>query len=515
MYEVYLWIGIILLVAIVVLELWKPSLINEGFVGAVSVGNGIWSKWVPRRGDVGDDPTGEHEGYIRDIRYFTGYTDVQRLGQDHDFCRMVQNSSDLKDMFFACALGGTEGLSTVLYRTPSTKDGFELSRDDYMNDILKEGRSGYCRILKTGADRFEAKCNPASDSIFKANLITDANPPSNIQTMLTFYDGIVFWLRFRDDLLDYAKNLTISISNSEIDEVPAQTTEGLSFNGEDQFLRIGDAPDLSFGDVVQLRYVRAFAFWVYFDEFTNNAKIFDFGDSGQPSVFVGIIGRGNIGTTQDTTEPLALDESQKTIPVGPSGAQCILEQSPQVALATSRGNIENYDCPLPEIFGRIMDPLHKKGVASGSTSADLLYEVWDTRMRKLHIQVKNVFPLKKWVHIAITTTSMDAMKPDLKIYADGKMVHTEAGACLPQTNYTSSNYIGKSNTANATSQHDNADELFKGKLFDFRGYRTSMTEKKIGDTIAWGKSLLNADADVDANADVDVDVDVDADADAE
>jgi len=42
----------------------------------------------------------------------------------------------------------------------------------------------------------------------------------------------------------------------------------------------------------------------------------------------------------------------------------------------------------------------------------------------------------------------------------------------------------------ATSQFDNKDELFKGKLFDFRGYRTVMNEQKINDTVEWGKKLL-------------------------
>jgi len=62
---------------------------------------------------------------------------------------------------------------------------------------------------------------------------------------------------------------------------------------------------------------------------------------------------------------------------------------------------------------------------------------------------------------------------------------------LPQNNYTTSNYIGKSNWANTTSQYDNADQLFKGKLFDFRGYRTAMVEKKVKDTHAWGKKKLD------------------------
>ena len=153
MYQLYLWIGLIILIAIAIIELWKPELINEGFTNLVSVGDtAFWAKWLPRRGDVGLNPTEEQGGYIRDIRYFSGYTDVQRLGVNHDFCRMVQAESDPEDKFFACALGGTEGLSTVKYRTPSVRQGFELSRDDYMHDIYNEGRDGYCRIIKTGTD---------------------------------------------------------------------------------------------------------------------------------------------------------------------------------------------------------------------------------------------------------------------------------------------------------------------------------------------------------------------------
>lgn len=501
MYERYLWIGLILLITVAVLELWKPHVINEGFANLMTMGeNALWARWMPRRGDVGFDATQEQTGYIRDIRHVATYTDVQRLGQDHDFCRMViPSGADEKEMFFACALGGTEGLTTVQYRTPAVKDGFEVSRDDYMNDVLKEGRAGYCRILKTGMDTFEAKCNPASDTSFKKTMITDSNPPPEIKTLLSFYEGIVFFLRFKDDMMDYAKNLTITTSGKmEIDEVPKETTEGLSFDGINQYLRIGDTADLSFGDIVQLRYLRAVSFWVYFDEFTNNAKIFDFGDQGKPSVFCGIIGRGNAGTQQDimtSMEPLCQQEERKTIPDTPSGAQPTLEQSPQTAMLTSSANVNLWDAPNPEITGRIMEPLHKKAsVTTEAKTADLLYEVWDNKQRKLHIQVKNVFPLKKWTHVVITTTSMDAFKPDLKIYANGKVVHVEQGAWLPQTNYTSNNYIGKSNTMDATSQFDNKDELFKGKLFDFRGYRTVMNEQKINDTIEWGKKLLGPHA---------------------
>jgi hypothetical protein len=111
-------------------------------------------------------------------------------------------------------------------------------------------------------------------------------------------------------------------------------------------------------------------------------------------------------------------------------------------------------------------------------------------MRKVHIQVKNVFPIRKWTHIVITTTDNSAFSSGLKIYANGKVVHTEESTFLPQTNFTKQNYIGKSNWANATSPYANADELFRGKLFDFRGYRTASTSKKVKDTYEWGQKLL-------------------------
>jgi len=497
MYERYLWIGLIMLIAIAIIEVWRPSIINEGFANLISVGDSaLWAKWIPRRGDVGVDPTEEQGGYIRDIRYFAGYTDVQRLGRDHDFCRMVQAEGDPEDKFFACALGGTEGLSTVKYRTQSVKDGFELSRDDYMADILNESRDGYCRILKTGEDQFEAKCNPAADSSFKPSMITDTNPPDEIKTLLTFYEGIVFWLRLRDDMLDYAKNIIIAKSSDiTIEESPPNppVTNGLSFNGIDQFLRIGDTKDLSFGDIVQLRYLRATSFWVYFDEFTNNAHIFDFGNgSGKDNVFCGIMGRGNAGVQQkELLDTSCMDESLNTVPTAPSGQQCTEEVCPQVAMVTSAANVNVWDCPKPELFGRIMKPLHTKAATPNEAkTADLIYEVWDEKQRKLHIQVKNIIPLRKWVHIVITAGNGDPWKPSLHIYRNGELVHKEESAWLPQNNYTTHNYIGKSNWMNVTSPYENPDELFKGKLFDFRGYKTIMSEKKIKDTYKWGKTLL-------------------------
>ena len=498
MYERYLWIGALLLLTLLVLDLWRPRWLlrlHEGFEG-IGIGNSpFWTKYMPRRGDIGLDIK-EADGYHRETRYFAGYADIQRLGQDHDFCRMVESTADPEDLFFACALAGTDGLSSTRYRTPSKKDGFALSRDDYMNDVRKEGRQGYCRILKTDADTFEAKCNPAGDTAFSATLITDTSPPPVIQTLLQFYEGIAFWLRMDDDLLDYAKNLEVSKAGGiEIQESPARppTTEGLTFNGVDQFLRIGDSKDLTLGQTVQLRYIRAFTFWVYFEEFTNNAHIFDFGNGGgKDNVFVGIVGRGNPPAQQSADGSL---ESPLVASAAPalSAFRCPEEVSPPKAMATSSADVNRWDCPSSELFGRIMPPTQSTPPTAESheaTTADLLYEIWDEKQRKLHIQVKDAIPLRKWVQITITADDNDPWRPRLRIYRNGEQVHTEEAGWLPQTNDTTHNYIGKSNWQSLTSPYANADELFKGKLFDFRGYRASLTPKKVQAIHEWGRSRL-------------------------
>ena len=98
--------------------------------------------------------------------------------------------------------------------------------------------------------------------------------------------------------------------------------------------------------------------------------------------------------------------------------------------------------------------------------------------------------MRKWVHITITAANNDAFAPSIQIYRNSELIYTEKQGWLPQTNFTTNNYIGKSNWANVTSPYQNADELFKGSMFDIRGYRTPMNKKKVKDTYKWGKKML-------------------------
>ena len=488
---------LVILVAFAAAELFWPQKMMEGFESIIPVLNpkaGYFAQFVPRRGDVG--PDSEQGGYKQDPRYFHGYADVQRLGVDHDFCRMVE-SNDKK--FFACALAGTENLSSVSFRTPSTQDGFRMSRDDYMRDIEGNGRAAYCRILKGRRGVYEPLCNRALETEFDTALAIDPQPPADIEMIMRFYEGCIFWYRFRDDMVDYIETTKLlKAGQIQIDEKPnPPVTEGLQFNGIDQFLRIGDSPELELGYTVPLRSMRCIMTWVYFDEFTNNAHILDFGDGpGKNNIVLGIIGKGDAMITDAAIlRPPLLCGEDSTVPSAPSGAQRSAVVSPQELMKTTEANVDDYLCIGFEGNPRRLPPSRviDKTVVGPKNKATLLYEVWDNQQRVMRLRVPSIIPLKKWTHICITAKSDDAFRPDIGIYVNGEQVFVEPSGFLPQASTLTNCYIGKSNWSSATSQYENKDELFKGKLFDLRGYKVPVSDKMILESVVYGKQKLQVE----------------------
>jgi hypothetical protein len=490
------WITLTILLGCLVLEI-VPDSVKEGFEGLVSVGDSkFWARLVPRRGDVG--PEQEQDGLLRDNRYFADYADVQRFGVKTDFCRIVQKGADEKDKFLACALGGTENLSSTSYRSPSVRDGFVLGRDDYMRDVDGDGRDDYCRIVKRASGAFESECSLATDTGFTLKTAPDNQPPAEIQRLLSFYQGCVFWLRLRDDMVDYAQNLYVnSAGEAKVQEKPPKpdATGGLVFNGISQYLRIGDDPYLNFGSSIQLRNLRAVHFWVRFDEFTNNAHIFDFGNgAGIDNVWVGILNRGNQGAGSEESKKVLLcgDPIRDVLPDAPSGAQPGEITTPEDLMKTSSANVEEFTCEGFAVAPRALGhPIRKTATSNAlAKSADLVYEVWDKDQRKMRIVVPSAFKLDTWAQIVITAEGTDSFRPDIAVYVNGTKVFVQPNGWLPQNSITEKNYIGKSNWLDATSQYANKDELFKGVLFDFRGYNVPLSAKVIKESYTWGQTML-------------------------
>jgi hypothetical protein len=492
--QVFLWIGTGLILAVLLLEFIKPKFLQEGFSDLVPYDTSYFGQFIPKRGDVG--PGSEEGGYIRDVRYFNGYANVQRLGAKNDFCRMVKSKTNPNVLFFACALAGMENMSSTDFRTPTTKDGLKVSRDDYMRDVDGDGREDYCRILKMKEGTYRAVCNRAKDDSFDERLIIDMNPPQQIDTLLTFYEGCIFWYRFRDDMLDYVNNTQLMrIGGISIDEKPNPTpTYGLNFNGIDQAVRIGDNADLELGAVVHLRGLRALSFWVYFERFTNNAHIIDFGNgAGNDNMFVGIIGRGDSSISEGAIRSDKCGEEGDTVPIGPSGPQNVREMSPQKLMESTAANVNEYDSFGFEMNPRKLPPSRindkpLKGIQTGK--ATLIYEIWDQKQRRMRITLGGVIKLKTWTHIAITAVEMDSLRPTIQVYINGELSITKPSGFLPQPAVTTNNYFGKSNWLATTNEFENKDEIFQGSLFDVRGYKTPMSAKKIGDTVKWGKEML-------------------------
>lgn len=496
------WIGLCILLGAIALEVFAPTKVREGFLAITGSGRSddpprqnFITNMITRRGDVGVGM--EIGGYKQDPRYFHGYADVERYGVKNDFCRMVTLGTE-EDMFFACALAGTTGPSTD-YKTNTVKDGFRISRDDYMRDIVKDGRDAYCRILKDKDGSYQPLCRRAFDLQFYNKDELDTDPPETIKTMLDFYVGCEMWLRFRDDMVDYVDKAIIQTGGGlTIDSTPNPTVaRGLTFNGIDQFVRLGDTINLSLGNRIKMRSIRAFSVWVRFDAFTNNAHIFDFGDGpGVNNIFMGILGKGEGG--DDSAQIRPGDKCpETTIPTEPSGAQFCPEIRAQTLFEMSAANVEKWDCKNPSVLARKLGPIQTKPVKTASTGpatrATLIYEVWDQKLRKVQIKVNRAIPLDKWTHILVTAKTMDAMRPDLNVYINGNLAFTQENGYLPQAKVTSNNYFGKSNWANDMSGYELRDELFQGSIFDFRMYSNVVSETKGKRILQWGLEKLGLD----------------------
>lgn len=527
-WETLLYITVAILIVTLIIDIWKPYryLGLEGFTGGIGVGdNPFLTVYFPRRGDISFEE--DEAGYIQDPRNVMGYADVQGLGVNHDFCRMIlpkgtkgtkgtkgddEDNKDNSQQFFACALAGTENLSSTSYRTLTIGQGFKTSRDDYMRDADKDGRTDYCAVVKAKNGGWQSQCYRALQSTFDTRTFVDTEPPEDIADILNFYQGIMFWFRFIDDMKDYGENLQVYAAGSiAIDETPnilpsqrpinttttlnarVQITKGLQFDGSTQFLRLGDSPDMSFGNKITLTTMRAICFWVYFDKFTNNAHIVDFGNgAGQDNVFIGIIGKGDEGLDEGAILRPDPCSYESTVPDAPSGAQPVSSMSPK-ALMLSTANMDA-PCPEPRVLPRKLPPLKPlQSVAKDQTigkTATLLYEVWNGKLRLQHIKVQRAIKVKTWTHVCITTATGDGVRPAIQIWIDGIKAAEDRNGHLPQSSVTTNNYIGKSNWINPSSNYENKPEMFSGSLFDLRGYNQEVNEEKLKKTVKWGMQRL-------------------------
>jgi hypothetical protein len=117
--------------------------------------------------------------------------------------------------------------------------------------------------------------------------------------------------------------------------------------------------------------------------------------------------------------------------------------------------------------------------------------VWDKQARKLQVKLNAVIPVRRWTHIAITATTTDAFRPSIGFYINSTKVYDKGDGFLPSSSLMTNCYLGKSNWTDEISTYDNSDELFHGRLFDFRAYKRPLSKTLIRDSYEWGKDKLH------------------------
>lgn len=445
----------------------------------VSSGGGLGQKlqegFVTRpRSDIGllSDGWTEETGYERDLRFTETFTDIQGLGIAADFCRAVHRKGDPTSTHIACALGRRDGMDTMEYRSPSVREGFRMSRDDYWRRNPTSRRMDYGRILRdrvTG-EWFAAAAIAGPDG-FKSTEEHDVAPPPSIATLLDAYDGILAWYRWVDDAQDYAENTALEIHGSPTfpSLLKPDATRGLELNrwtpaaqaasqqpaapADRDYLRWGEPGTLALDDVVRPRQICALSFWVYWDTFegTPTPTILDCSTDGarKNRVWFGI--EGGAADLPPTPRPL----TRPPVEVTP---QQLTELCPASVA-------EPFRLPQPTTTH-----------PASRDIATYVFEIWDEEQRIMRLAAPFAARTGVWQHIVLTTTDSTTHWPTWQLYVDCALVATKIdGRTIPALLLTH-NYIGRG---------------FRGCLVDFRVYSKPMPVAKRTAAMEWAAKRLH------------------------
>lgn len=447
-----MWITIAvigILVIYVISETIGPTL-KEGFA-------------VAKRQDIGPVADGwsvDEAGYVRDLRYREQFVDVQGFGTATDFCRAVARKGDPDSLQIACALGTRDGLDTLEYRSRTRKEGFRFSRDDYWRDVTGDGRQDYCRILRdeeTG--EWFASCATSGLNGIGPREVRDSAPPPAIRQLLEAYDGVMAWYRFHDDAVDYAEKTTLELRGRT--EIPTQIgltkSRGLQLNRwplaaqearekprpiEDE-VHWGEPGTLALDQDVKPSEIRGVSFWVWWDAWTTEPRVWSSEDGGKHRVWIGV------------------DSSGPGLPAAPRTAGPAQEASPAQVLSV----------------GSMVEPAAPRSQVTGvETTRAWVFEIWDEQQRIMRLRAPASAVLHKWQHVCVTTTDTTSWWPTWQMWIDGVLVvEKPEGRAIPALVLTK-NVLGSG---------------MRGCVQDFRVYRKPISKEKLQAAIAWGRPWLH------------------------
>jgi len=435
--------------------LWVSILVVTLLVGYIiseTIGTKIQEGFsVNRRTDIGPVSEGwthDETGWIRDLRYTETFTNVQGLGIAGDFCRAVYKNKKPETLQIACALATRDGSNTLEYHSKTVGEGFRMNRDDYWKSVASVGqltssaRTDYCRILQDERGEWFSSCAVVTPLGIGPREVRDTNPPPYIKSLLNAYQGCLTWYRWQDDSEDITKHSVIEVHGSPVfaDLLKPIKTRGLQLNRSgtysNDYLAWGEPETLMLDQDIPPKTIRAFSFWVWWDVFDKDARIFDLSNDGKDRVWFGVL----TGPGQNAA-PLA---AQQAIEVRP---EHYLVQQPLVE-------------PMKEV--------------SDVEATYYVFEIWDQDQRITQLRVQKAKE-NRWQHITITTTNTDSWWPTWTLWVDGKKEVEKEGRAIPAL-ALKHNFIGKN---------------FKGCIQDFRVYNRPMTEADIESAIQWSGPLLH------------------------
>jgi hypothetical protein len=207
--------------------------------------------------------------------------DVEGLGRKCNWCRVVRETNRPNTSFVACSLYQTFTNFPYWFKSPSKRQGFDIGRHGYMQDVQGNGVDSYCRLAINKdiirplgrAPVWEIVCNLTEGLKVSDKKILDPEPPEDKKKILRQYDGCILWLPLMNEHL-----------NDVIRDLQVVNSGGVIFDEEKKsYYWDGSKKKMTLFERISWRHTKTVCCWVRMERvgegdyiFPRWSKIFDF-----------------------------------------------------------------------------------------------------------------------------------------------------------------------------------------------------------------------------------------------
>lgn len=308
--------------------------------------------------------------------------DVEGIGRTCNWCRVVREINKPKTSFVTCSLYQAFTRFPYWFKSPSIKQGFDIGRHGYMNELGTTGVDSYCRLIidkniERGLGRapvWKISCNLTEGMAISDKEVMDPEPPKDILEIAKHYNGCIAWFPFRTpNTNEIIRDLQV-LNSGGVNFIQDKEVKNDDIVKTGNYYWDGGKKSMLMLEKMSWQYMKSVCCWVKMEvnengEFKRWSKIFDF-----------------------------------------------------------------YGAPYKSHFF----------LGNEDVTSNLVMEFWHSTSRMMRLRVKDFFPKNEWVHICITADDPLSLRPSWIVYKNGTQIYKHEDGHIPDTRIVRVHNIGQS-----------------------------------------------------------------------